>query len=121
MQAAIALESIPPLNSTPTGTSLTISRLTVDCSTSRRRLANSRQEQLAPLAVPDREREDAVEVGEGIGPELFEQVEDDFGIAMRRERVAALHQKRPQLAVVIDFPVEDDLQRAGLVRNRLVA
>ena len=44
---------------------------------------------------------------------LLEQVDDDLGVGLGRERVTALGQLRPQLAVVLDDPVEDDREAAG--------
>jgi len=42
--------------------------------------AVARQEQRARTRIPDRERPLAVELADGIGAELFVQMQDDFGI-----------------------------------------
>ena len=51
---------------------------------------------------------------------LFVEVDDDFGVGVRAEDVAARDQVASQLAVVVDLAVEDELDRAVLVGHRLV-
>ena len=47
-------------------------------------------------------------------------MDDDLGVGLGRERVTALGQLRPQLQVVLDDPVEDDREAAGLAAGERV-
>ena len=46
---------------------------------------------------------------------------EHFGVGIRAEAVSLIDQLAHQLAVVVDLAVEDDLDRAVLVADRLIA
>src|SRR5262249_39797325 len=71
-------------------------------------------------AVPDREREDAVEVIDNRIAELLVEVQDDLGVGVAAEAMRLVLEKAAELAVVVDLAVEDDDSRAVLVGNWLV-
>src|SRR5712691_8299227 len=58
---------------------------------------------------------------ETIGPELAIGLEDDFGIAVRDERLPSFTQLVPQLAEVVNHPVVNDDCVAFSVEHRLMA
>ena len=74
------------------------------------------------FAAPDREGEHAIEpVEERLAP-LFEAVHEDFGVTVvGRELVTKRQQLVAQLAVVVDFAVEDDAVPLALVPHGLMA
>ena len=79
-------------------------------------------EQQAPvLLVPECEREHAVEPLDTARSVILVQVDDHLGVGVRCEAMAALHEIRAQLAVVVDLAVLDDLERAVFVADRLIA
>ena len=80
----------------------------------------ARQREGAVTRVPDAEREHAVERVDGLVAALFEEVHDDFGVGVRAEDVALVDERLPQLAVVVDLAVEDELDRSVLVADRLI-
>ncbi len=82
--------------------------------------AIARERQLARSLVPDRQREHAVELVDRAIAELLEEMHDDFGVGVRSELVAARDQALPDLAIVVDLAVEDQLHGAVLVADRLV-
>ena len=43
---------------------------------------------------------------------LFIQVDDHFSIAVRLEMMTLLNQTIAQIPVIVDFPIEDDRDRA---------
>ena len=54
-------------------------------------------------------------------PDLLVQMDDDFGIGMRRELVSAPISSVAQLGVVVDLAIEDQPHRAVFVRHRLMS
>ena len=81
--------------------------------------AVARQEERAGAGVPDRAGEHATQPFHDLGPQLFVQVHDRFGVAMSADHVPARDQSRPQLAVVVDLAVEYDRVRAVFGGHRL--
>ena len=55
------------------------------------------------------------------GPALLVEVDEHLGVGVRGEPVARGLELLPELAVVVDLAVLDDVDRAVLVRDRLVA
>ena len=80
--------------------------------------AVAREQQAALARVPQREGEHAVELRDGSIALLLVEVQDHLAVALALEAVAAL-EAAPQLAEVVDLAVEDEPQRAVLVRHRL--
>ena len=83
--------------------------------------AIARQEELAPGGVPDGEGEHAPEELQAADPVFLVEMEDHFRVGAGAEPVAASHQVGPEVLEIVDLPVEDDPDRAVLVRHRLVA
>ena len=80
------------------------------------------REDEAPLGlVPEREREHAVQPLDAVRAEVFVEMHEHLGVSVRRETVAACLEFAAQLAEVVDLAVEDELDGAVLVRDRLVA
>ena len=77
-------------------------------------------EQALAAAVPDREHEHAPEPLEHPLAFVLEQVHEDLGVGAGAELVPAPPELLPQLLVVVDLAVEDHLQVAVFVRDRLV-
>ena len=71
--------------------------------------------------VPDREGPVAVEVLHAVFAVHLVQVQDDFGVRLRREAPPCAGQIGAQLDVVEDFAVEGDPDRSVGVGHRLVA
>ena len=73
------------------------------------------------LAVPDRDREHAVEPPPGhVGP-LPPGREYHLRVAAGREAVSKGAQLVPQCAIVVDFAIEDDDVTSVLAEDRLIA
>ena len=81
----------------------------------------SRQHQLRTCIVPERDGPLPVEATEGVIAPLLEGVDDHLGVAAGSEDVAQAFKLVAQLDVVEDLAVEDDPQRAVLIRERLLA
>ena len=79
------------------------------------------QQQPAPLGVPQRNRELAVEMADEVIAVLFVQVHDHFGVGLRIETMALAFQLLPQFDVVEDLAVEHRPHGAPLVVDRLLA
>ena len=85
-----------------------------------RALVPRADEQLRVLAVEDDEREVPFQLGVGGAHRrdevalvvALDEVRDDLGVRLGRELVALLEQRRLQLAVVLDDPVEDEVDVA---------
>src|SRR6185295_9784298 len=58
---------------------------------------------------------------QALDPPLLVTVNQDFAVRYRGENVAGRFQLRVQLAIVIDFTVEDELDAAVLITHRLPA
>src|SRR5438552_14050604 len=74
-----------------------------------------------PPRVPDRHREHPAQAGCERLAVLLVQVEQHLGVAARAESMAGPLELAPQLAVVVDLAVLDDVNRPVLVPDRLVA
>src|SRR5438552_1613453 len=72
-------------------------------------------------AVPDRQREHAVEPRDAVGPVVLVEMDDRLAVARGREAMAARLELRPELPIVVDLAVAHDPHRAGLVHQRLRA
>ena len=79
------------------------------------------QEQGAVPAVPDGDRELAVEAGQAVRAVLLVRVQDDFGVARGREPVSPALQLQSQLRVIEDLTVEHDPQGPIFVGDGLLA
>jgi hypothetical protein len=80
------------------------------------------QHKLPAAVVPDREREHAVEPPCQVHRwRLFRQVRDHLSIALGAELMPAALQLPPELAKVVDLPVEDGRDGIVLVSNRRIA
>ena len=80
----------------------------------------ARQDQAALRLIPDREAEHPIQPLDALGSVLLVEMHDRLGIRLRPEGVAARQQVRAQAEVVVNLPVEGDVNRAVLVRHRLV-
>ena len=84
--------------------------------------AVAHEPQLAGPAVPQRDREHAAEAVEAVDAPLLVRVDDHLGVGVVGAEAMAAEplELRPQLGVVVDLAVEDELDRPVLVRHRLV-
>ena len=71
--------------------------------------------------VPDRQTEHPAQARDRLLTPLLVSVDDDFGIGGRIETMPRRFELAPELAIVVDFAVEDDPHGAILVVDRLVA
>ncbi len=78
------------------------------------------QDQALRAGVPQGDREHPAQLDDTILPHLFVEVNDRLGVALRAEAVPAADQVTTQLVVVVDLAVEDDLNRAVFVSDRLL-
>ena len=76
--------------------------------------------QPARLRVPQREREHAAEPLDAGRPILLVGVQDGLCVAMRRVPVPGPFQLRPQIRMIENLAVIDDLQPAVFVGHRLL-
>src|SRR5207302_11261533 len=83
--------------------------------------AVARAEEPAPRFVPERERPHAVEALHAAFAPLAVGGEDDLGVSRAAEAVALRFELAPQLSVVVDLAVVNQLERAVLARERLVS
>src|SRR6266540_4218574 len=138
INAAMELESIPPLSRTPIGTSLISSSRTavrtrlrsssdsldssVELGVVERLDAHAIAAQKQPPArpVPNGEGEHAVEPLNQIVTPLLVGVSKDLGVGAAFEAVAVANQLLAKLRKVVQFAVQDDLDRPILVAKRLV-
>src|SRR6185436_1924721 len=81
----------------------------------------ARQHQLLAPVVPQRDREHAVELARKLITHLLVEVNDDLGVALRREAVPLLFEALAQLLEVVDLAVLDGPDRSVLVAHRLMA
>ena len=80
-----------------------------------------REQRLTGLAVPDRDREVAVQAAEEVEPPLGVRLRDHLGVGRRREATAELLELGAKLDVVVDLAVLHHPVAAALVAQRLVA
>ena len=83
--------------------------------------AVARAEDRARAAVPEHKAPHAVEAGHTLAAPLFVGVEDDLGVAVCAEDVAAGAKVGGEFLVVVDAAVEGDPDAAVLVGHRLAA
>ena len=79
----------------------------------------AREQQPPARGVPDGEREHAAEAVHAVVAPLLVRVDDRLGVAARVIAMARRFELRAQVRVVVDLAVEDDLDRAVLVAERL--
>ena len=77
--------------------------------------------QALPARIPYREREHAAQPVRAADPPLFVGVNDRLGVRSRPVLVTQALELGPEIAVVVDFAVEDRPDRAVFVRQRLPA
>ena len=83
--------------------------------------AVARQKQALGAVVPQGDGEHPVQFAQAVRALLLVQVDDGFAVGMGLEMVAAVQQPLAQLAVIINFAVENQGDVAGFVGERLVA
>ena len=75
-----------------------------------------------PLSgVPEPDREHPAQPPREVEPVLLVEVDEHLGVAVRAEAVARALELGPQLSVVVELAVLDDVNRSVLVGDRLVA
>jgi len=79
------------------------------------------EEEFALERVPDGDAELAVEPAQAGRPFLFVVMQEDFGVAMRRQTVAVRQQLFAEFGVVEDFAVVNDPETSVLVGDGLLA
>ena len=84
-------------------------------------VAVAREHEATSRRVPERDREHPAQAPREGGPFLLVEVDEHLGVAVRGEAVAGALELRAQLGVVVELAVLDDVNRAVLVRDRLVA
>ena len=72
-------------------------------------------------AVPDRQREHAVQPRDAVGPVVLVEMDDRLAVARGLEAMAARLELRAEFPIVVDLDVAHDPHRAGLVHERLRA
>src|SRR5947207_7736063 len=81
----------------------------------------SREEQRAPLAIPQREREHAAKpLDTGLAP-CLPCMDDDFGVALRAKSMAELDEIGDQRSIIVDLAVVNNDDGAVLVPQRLLS
>src|SRR5206468_9085828 len=75
----------------------------------------------AGRAVPDRQREHAVQPPDVDGPAVLVEMDDRLAVARGLEAMAARFELRAERAIVVDLAVAHHPHRAGLVHQRLRA
>ena len=80
----------------------------------------ARQKQSLGAIVPEGDGEHPVQLAQAVRALLLVKVDDGFAVGMRLEMVAAFQQPLAQLAIVINFAVENQGDVAGFVGERLV-
>jgi hypothetical protein len=78
------------------------------------------QHQRVSLRVPERYAEHSAKTREAVLAPFFVGVNDGLGVGVGVEAVTAGTQVVAQLAIVVDFAVEDDPDRAVFIANRLM-
>ena len=83
--------------------------------------AVAREHESAPVGVPEREREHPVEPFDEPRPIFLVEMRQDGRVAAAAHLMAACRELLPELGKVVELAVEDRDDRAGLVRDGLVA
>src|ERR1700732_1405147 len=81
----------------------------------------ARDEQTTTTVIPQRKGEHAVEMLNHLTAVFFVKMRQDFGVRGTAKRVAARFQIGAQLAVVVEFAVEDHGYTLIFVESRLLA
>ena len=81
----------------------------------------ARQKQLARFRIPNRERKHAAQSRQHVLATFFKKMQQHFSVGVGFKNVSARQQFFTQRAVIVDFTVEDDAQRAVFVGHRLIA
>ena len=81
----------------------------------------AREEQRPRARVPDREGEHPAKILQAVRALLLVEVEDDFRVGVGAELVSLRDERRAQFLEIVDLAVEDDPDRAVLVRERLMS
>jgi hypothetical protein len=71
--------------------------------------------------VPEREREHTPQLSDELRAVLLVEVDEHFGVALGGEPMAAPLETVPELAVVVDLAVLDDMDRPVFVSDWLIA
>ena len=79
------------------------------------------QQQSLSSVVPQSEREHPPQPLHAIVAILFVEMDDDFGVAGRCQLMPAALQFSRQFAVVVDLAIENDLNRAVFIADRLTS
>src|SRR5436309_14403618 len=82
--------------------------------------AIARDEQAPPLIVPEREGEHSIEMLDHFAAVFFVEMRQDLGIRSAAKSMTARFEIGAQLAVVVNFTVEDDRDAVVLVEGRLL-
>ena len=82
--------------------------------------AVAREKQRLVEAVPNRKREHAAQAAQHVRAVFFVAVQNRLRVGMRFERMPRLFERLPEFLKIVNFAVEDDVQRPVLVLNRLM-
>ena len=80
----------------------------------------ARQHDAPGIALPDREREHAVEALDAARAPFGVSLEDDLGVALREEAVTLGRELAAQLAIIVDAAVEHDGEAKLRIDHRLL-
>src|SRR5437667_2527635 len=80
-----------------------------------------RQKQRLRIVIPNREGKHATQLLQAFGTQFLVKVNNHLRIRLSLEGVPFTKQDTPQLLIVIDLPIENDPDRAVLIREWLVA
>src|SRR5213594_3486271 len=78
------------------------------------------EDQSIATRVPQRDREHPAQSGDAVRAHLLVEVDDGLRITPRPKAMPAGDQVAPQVMVIVDLPIEDDLNGAILVGDRLL-
>ena len=81
----------------------------------------ARQHDAAAVALPDREREHAVEALDTARAPGVIGLDDDLGVAFGEEAIALRFERAPQVAEIVDAAVEHDGEAERRIEHRLLA
>ena len=84
-------------------------------------VAIAREHETSCLRVPDRDREHPAQPPHVLRAVALVEMQMDFGVAMRPERVTVALELAAQLGIVVDLAVLHDDARSVFARHRLVA
>src|SRR5439155_692242 len=78
------------------------------------------EDQSVGTGVPQSDREHPAQSGDAVCAHLLVEMDDGLGITPRPKAMPAGDQVAPQVMVIVDLPIEDDLNGAILVGDRLL-